>query len=252
MQKHVEIKNKIGQVLRGYLHTPSEYEGKIPAVAIFHGFTGNKMEPHFIFVKLSRLLEQYGIASVRFDFAGSGESDGEFYDMTVTREIDDARCILEYLFSLDFVDKQKISIIGLSLGGAISSYLAGEYKEKLYKVVLWAPAGNMKEIAKNVVESDPTIKEKGYIDLGGLLLSQDFYYDLQKYDFFEEIKRYPGKVLILHGTNDQAVPIEVGRKYKQILGDRAELIEIEGADHTFNKYEWERLVLDKTVEFLKD
>ncbi|WPX08437.1 alpha/beta hydrolase [Caldicellulosiruptor danielii] len=210
------------------------------------------MEPHFIFVKLSRLLEQYGIASVRFDFAGSGESDGEFYDMTVTREIDDARCILEYLFSLDFVDKQKISIIGLSLGGAISSYLAGEYKEKLYKVVLWAPAGNMKEIAKNVVESDPTIKEKGYIDLGGLLLSQDFYYDLQKYDFFEEIKRYPGKVLILHGTNDQAVPIEVGRKYKQILGDRAELIEIEGADHTFNKYEWERLVLDKTVEFLKD
>jgi len=56
----------------------------------------------------------------------------------------------------------------------------------------------------------------------------------------------------LHGTNDQAVPIEVGRKYKQILGDRAELIEIEGADHTFNKYEWKRLVLDKTVEFLKD
>jgi len=78
------------------------------------------------------------------------------------------------------------------------------------------------------------------------------HYDLQKYDFFEEIKRYPGKVLILHGTNDQAVPIEVGRKYKQILGDRAELIEIEGADHTFNKYEWKRLVLDKTVEFLKD
>ncbi len=252
MQKHVEIKNKIGQVLRGYLHTPGEYEGKIPAVAIFHGFTGNKMEPHFIFVKLSRLLEQHGIASVRFDFAGSGESDGEFYDMTVTREIDDARCILEYLFFLDFVDKQKVSIVGLSLGGAISSYLAGEYKEKLYKVVLWAPAGNMKEIAKNVVETDPTIKEKGYIDLGGLLLSQDFYYDLQKYNFFEEIKRYPGKVLILHGTNDSVVPIEVGRKYKQILGDRAELVEIEGADHTFNKYEWERLVLDKTVEFLKD
>jgi len=252
MQKHVEMKNKIGQVLRGYLHTPGEYEGKIPAVGIFHGFTGNKMEPQFIFVKLSRLLEQHGIASVRFDFAGSGESDGEFYDMTVTREIDDARCILEYLFSLDFVDKQKISIVGLSLGGAISSYLAGEYKEKLYKVVLWAPAGNMKEIAKNVVETNPTIKEKGYIDLGGLLLSQDFYYDLQKYDFFEEIKRYPGKVLILHGTNDQAVPIEVGRKDKQIVGDRAEINEIEGDDRTFNKYEWERLVLDKTVEFLKD
>lgn len=251
MQKHVEIKNKIGQTLRGYIHIPANVEGKIPAVAIFHGFTGNRMEPHFIFVKLSRELEMAGIASVRFDFSGSGESDGEFYDMTVTREIDDARCILEYLFSLDFVDTSKVSIVGLSLGGAISSYIAGEYRDRLYKVILWAPAGNMKDIAKNAVENNPTIQEKGYIDLGGLLLSQDFYYDLQKYDFFEAIKKYPRDVLIIHGTNDTTVPIDVGRKYKEILANRANLIEVDGADHTFNKYEWKRFVIDKTVEFLK-
>lgn len=52
MQKHIELTNKEGKVLRGYLHIPDNFEGTIPAVAIFHGFTGNRMEPHFIFVKL--------------------------------------------------------------------------------------------------------------------------------------------------------------------------------------------------------
>lgn len=59
------------------LHVPGDANGKLPIVCIYHGFTGNKMEPHFIFIKLSRLLEKKGIASVRFDFGGSGEGDGD-------------------------------------------------------------------------------------------------------------------------------------------------------------------------------
>ncbi|MEZ0536880.1 alpha/beta hydrolase [Caldicellulosiruptoraceae bacterium PP1] len=250
MQKHIELTNKEGKVLRGYLHIPDNFEGTIPAVAIFHGFTGNRMEPHFIFVKLSRELEKQGIASIRFDFAGSGESDGDFFDMTVSKEIEDAKIIVDYLFSLPFVDKSKVSIVGLSLGGAISSYLAGYYQEKLNKVVLWAPAGNMLEIAKNIVENNQQVKTIGYLDLGGLILSKEFYLDLQNYDFFDMISKYPNQVLILHGTNDTAVPITVGEKYKEILGEKATFIKIDGADHTFNKYEWEKSVINFTVEFL--
>jgi len=251
MKKHVEILNKHQETLRGYIHIPDNVVGKVPAVAVFHGFTGNRMEPHFIFVKLSKALERENIASVRFDFSGSGESDGDFFNMTVSKEIDDARCILDYLFSLDYIDTDNISIVGLSLGGAIASFIAGEYKEKIKKVVLWAPAGNMLQVAKNVIENNPVISQYGYIDLGGLLLSRDFYLDLQNYDFFNEINKYQNKVLILHGTNDGAVPVSVGEKYKEVLGSRAELIKIEGADHTFNKHEWEDVVINKTVEFLK-
>jgi len=105
MQKAVEIIDQRGLTLRGMLHVPDGAVGKVPVVAIYHGFTGNKMEPHFIFVKLSRALEKKGIASVRFDFAGSGESDGDFIDMTISGEISDAKCILDYAYGLDFADK---------------------------------------------------------------------------------------------------------------------------------------------------
>lgn len=84
MQNAVELQSR-GLTLRGMLHIPANISGKIPMVVIFHGFTGNKMEPHFILVKLSRLLETKGIASVRFDFAGSGESDGDFSEMTISK-----------------------------------------------------------------------------------------------------------------------------------------------------------------------
>lgn len=90
IHKSVEIENK-GLILRGVLHIPEDIKVKEPIVCIFHGFTGDKIGPHFIFVKLSRILARRGIASVRFDFAGSGESDG------------------------DFVDENKIGILGLSL-----------------------------------------------------------------------------------------------------------------------------------------
>ena len=57
MQKAIELVSQ-GLTLRGMLHMPENVPGKVPVVVIFHGFTGNKMEPHFIFVKLSRMLEK--------------------------------------------------------------------------------------------------------------------------------------------------------------------------------------------------
>ena len=95
MQKAVEIESR-NLTLRGMLHIPDNAPGKVPVVCIFHGFTGTKVEPHFIFVKLSRRLEKTGIASLRFDFGGSGESDGDFEDMTILTELDDAKAILDY------------------------------------------------------------------------------------------------------------------------------------------------------------
>ena len=57
-----------------------------PGVVLFHGFTGDRMESHWLFVKCSRALARAGIASLRFDFYGSGESEGEFSEVTLQGE----------------------------------------------------------------------------------------------------------------------------------------------------------------------
>jgi len=254
MQKAVEL-HKNGMTLRGMLHKPDGASQKVPMALIFHGFTGNKMEPHFIFVKLSRRLEQAGIASLRFDFLGSGESDGEFKDMTLSGELDDAEAILNYAKTLDFVDKDRIFAVGLSMGGAVASMLAGRHPQDIAALCLWAPAGNMGELIQDRIKQIEAvgidISSMEYFDLGGNLVGKAFVEDVQSLDIFKIAAPYDKQVLILHGDRDEAVPLKTSYRYLEIYGDRAKLHVIEGADHTFNKWEWEQEVIEKTVEFLK-
>src|SRR5579863_2729220 len=98
MESPVEFQNRPGKWLRGMIHRPSSLARRraAPGVIFFHGFTGDRMESHWLFVKCSRALAQAGIASLRFDFYGSGESEGEFREVTLRGEISDARAAIEY------------------------------------------------------------------------------------------------------------------------------------------------------------
>ena len=101
MVKHVELINQEGKILRGYLTLPKEWNNRI--VIMFHGFTGNKTEHAGHFRNFSRVLNDEGIASLRLDFTGNGESDGDFSDFTFNILMSDANLILDYAKSIDGV-----------------------------------------------------------------------------------------------------------------------------------------------------
>ncbi|MBC8060288.1 MAG: alpha/beta hydrolase [Clostridiaceae bacterium] len=252
MQKAIEIQSN-GLTLRGMLHIPSGAIEKTPIVCIFHGFTGNKMEPHFIFVKLSRMLESVGIASVRFDFGGSGESDGDFKDMTISKELEDAKNILDYVKSLDFVDQRKIGVVGLSMGGAVASMLAGDRKEDIMSLCLWAPAGDMKELIlqTQTEEHIKSMKENGYADIGGLLLGKEFMEDIMKINIYGKAAKFDKNILLLHGDKDATVPMISSEKYLETYETRGALHVVKDGDHTFNTKVCEDEVLDYTIGFLE-
>ena len=105
-----------GQQIAGTLHLPNGV-GPHPGVLLCHGFTGMRLEAHFLFVKMSRALERAGFASLRFDFRGSGESEGEFREMTVETEVSDALKAVDVFCEVPEVDGGRIGVIGLSLGG---------------------------------------------------------------------------------------------------------------------------------------
>ena len=138
MQHYCEIPTPKG-TLRGFFHKPNQ--DKHPVCLIFHGFTGQKTGTKFSYVQLSRMLESKGIASFRFDFLGSGESDGNFVDMTFQDELSCARVILEECLKME--NCTEIYVLGHSMGGAIASELAKLYPDVIKKMVLWAPAFNL-------------------------------------------------------------------------------------------------------------
>ncbi len=253
MEKFVTIDTDKG-ILRGMLHLPdTPGTAKVPGVVMYHGFSGNRMEPGFMFVRFSRLLAEVGIASVRFDFLGSGESDGSFTEMTFSNEAEQASLILDYFKALDEIDSGKVVVLGLSMGGALAGYIAGRRSSDLAGLVLWAPAGEMRLLIDKKEEMIENGEITGNImDVDGLLLGEDFISDIRSVTIMETSANYSGNVLIIHGTGDPVVPYIVSEGYRKIFKDRGELVLIDGADHTFQSIPWIEELFEKSLIFIQN
>ena len=128
--------------LSAVLQTPNN-EKEYPLVMIFHGFNSGKNMS--LLRDVADKLETNGIASVRFDFNGHGESDGKFVDMTIPNELEDARKVYEYVQKIPGI--KSVSLAGHSQGGVVASVLAGELKDNVKSVVLLAPAAVLHDMA---------------------------------------------------------------------------------------------------------
>ncbi len=252
MESYVKIKKKSG-TLRGMIHIPEggSFQPPFPGVILYHGFTGNRMEPNFIFVRFSRLLCNNGIASIRFDFMGSGESDGDFEDMTISTEIEDALDIFDFFREREEIDNESVFLLGLSMGGSIAGYIAALKDRDIRGLILWAPAGEMKGIIKFKMEQKEDQPGSHPIDMDGLKLGQEFITDAENLNILEITSRYSGKSMILHGTDDETVPYSVSQQYKDIFGDRAVFNLIHGADHTFKKLIWQESIFRQSLDFIQ-
>ena len=126
MIKHIELVNEWGKTLRGYLDMPENFNGEL--IVMFHGFTGNKSEHAYHFRNISRIMSKEGFASMRLDFSGNGESDGEFKDFTFDTLYSEAKQMID--FALNY---QGVKVI--KFGKALQSMGNEELQsEKLVKL----------------------------------------------------------------------------------------------------------------------
>ena len=94
---------------------------RCPMVILMHGiFASKNINPT---PALARGLAKAGIASIRFDFDGHGQSDGRRQDMTIEKEIADAKAIWDFIQTLPYVEG--VGLLGHSQGGVVASMTAG-------------------------------------------------------------------------------------------------------------------------------
>lgn len=209
---------------------------KVPMVVIMHGFSGNKNEP--LHQTLAKKLADKGIATLRFDFNGHGESEGEFQKMTVPNEVEDALCVCSYAASLPWV--KSISIAGHSQGGVVASLVAAKLQKQVKKLVLMAPAAVLRDdaIRGNTMGAfyNP-INPPEYVEIfgGALKLGRDYILEARNLRIYETARNYKGKACIIHGTGDVVVPFTYGERYAE--GYRKPTLHlIDGADHVFSQH----------------
>ena len=241
MIKHVEIENVKGFVLRGYLELP---ENAKKIVVMFHGFTGNKTEHNGHFRNLARLLAKKGVASIRMDYHGNGESDGEFSDFTFIDSLDDAKRILDYAHNVEGIEE--VAILGFSYGGGLASLIAND--ENCDQLVLISAAANMPQLAQNKYDNWRKL-ENGNVYSSGFELSKNYADGLIGRDMYENTKNFTKNVLVIQAKNDQAVPYLYGVKYA-VSYKNARLHIVKDAGHGYDSLENAQELYSKVVEFL--
>ncbi len=213
---------------------------------MLHGFTGNKAETHRLFVQTARRLTTAGFIALRFDFLGSGDSEGEFEQMTIRGEVEDALNALAFLRAQRRVDTARIGLLGFSLGGCVAALClprAGDIKA----VVLWAPVSNPMRWMPPAGVPDKTV------NIGGNRVGVAFYKELPELKPLEAVRTYRGAVLVLHGTADTAVSPQEGRAYESAFGQARpfEFRPIPDADHIFSEPDAEQRLIQQTLEWFQ-
>ncbi len=229
MNKQFSIVNRDGHTLMGVATVPDE-NGKYPVVLNLHGFGGNKCGYKNAHVQMARALEKKGIACVRFDFYGNGESDGEFSDMTFTGLLHDTEDVLNWVKLQKWADTDRIILSGQSMGGYVASTAAPMLHP--YKLILQCPGADM---WYGGLERALAMEEKGVYtaDVEGLLFSTAFNKDMHAYEPFSKAKGYDGSGLFVRGSVDKLVGMETCDKYREIYGDTCTFVSIEGGNHNF-------------------
>jgi len=244
-----------GGTMRGMLHRPPGFSSaqRHPAVIMCHGFTGTRVEPHRILVKAARQLASQGIVTLRFDFWGSGESDGDFVDVTPETEIEDALAVVDWLRAQAGIDRTRLGLLGFSLGGLVASCTAAR-AEKIKALCLWAATAHMgRRLQERLTpEAKASLEEQGFYDMSGTCVGRDFFEVALRTNPLKELQAYTGAALLIHGTADGSVPISEIYEYADALKNNEPKLHIlEEADHTFNRMSWEADVIETTVSWFK-
>jgi hypothetical protein len=223
-----------------------------PAILLLHGFASQRHEVGDMFARLALALAERGIASLRIDFRGWGESAGETADSTVSGQVEDARAGYAALAAQSGVDAARLGVVGFSMGGTIACLLAGQAQPPPRSLVLWSATDDLRGgLLSELGEANAaTAAREGRvtIDLGwrSVTLGHGFFVSLGDADIADAYARYTGALLVVAGTEDGSARSLDWFREQARGGLRASYL-VPGADHIFNTLSGDLTISDDVI-----
>lgn len=227
-REKVTFLNSKGLKLSGSLEMPEDAAPK--AYAIFsHCFTCNK---NLINVKfISETLSARGIATLRFDFSGLGDSEGDFAKTDFTSNIDDLLHAAKFLE--DNYEAPKL-LVGHSLGGA-ASIVAAEKIESVRAITTIGTPSTLDHIRRVFTSKLDDIMSQGsaLVDVAGreVEIGKEFVEDLSRYNIKRTLNNLDKPLLVLHSPDDDMVGIDHATAIFMAARHPKSFISLDQVDH---------------------
>lgn len=191
-------------------------------IIMAHGFRGNSTGPARQFVDFQRLLNKEGYSVLRIDLPNSGNSDGDYINVSYDEWVNAI-----FYFAKKYLDLQyKVSLLGQSMGAAATVIATSkpEIKDKISCILLWVPGVNEREFKGN----DDEILEEG-----GQKYKGRFWKEAQNADFFKCLEEYKGKIHLVYGETDKYIRKDLREKVFEIVKGKGEsYMVLKGQDHS--------------------
>lgn len=242
--------------------------GPFPAVVMNHGHGGGRQEGGG-FEKLAKALADAGIMTIRMDFPGTGDSKESFTEGYLSNMISDSNASLAYMLANFPADKDKLGILGYSMGGRIALTIA-QTPDNPYKAVgLLAPsadpgkglllffAGSEEKYEALYAEAST---DKGYADYTTIYgqqqkLSKKWFDELLDSSPLDGIGAYKGPMLVVHGDKDEVIK-QSEIDHVVAAYPAASVVTVPDADHGYGFYsdqpEVTKLVQDSFATFFSE
>ncbi|GLI64483.1 hypothetical protein VaNZ11_007758 [Volvox africanus] len=229
--------------------------GSKDIVIFCHGYASSKNG--FLFPRLAEELASRGKSSLRFDFAGNGESEGTFSFGNYFREVEDLRAAVG--FARDTLKLNVGAIVGHSKGANVVLLYASRYDDVPH-VVSVAGRGIMsrgikKRLGEDVLQrldQEGVIEQEASSSSGRrikYLLTKESVDERMKLDMLGEAAKIQAHVLILHGSSDNVIPVEDAHMLASRIPQHT-LCVVEGADHNFRQPVVADMVIQRIAEHL--
>ena len=219
--------------LAGLLHRPSD-DPSIPLVILSHGLLSSMASPKF--GMLSDSLCRSGMAAVRFDYHGCGDSEGDLYDTTVSGRVEDLYAVIDHVVGEHRLDGP-LGLLGSSLGGYVS-LLTAQKRPGIKAVCTWATPFDLKGLAEH--SNHPDLDKLG----------PGFFEDAKKHDLGASMGGI-SRLLVLHGERDEIVPEAHAHKIHRSASEPKALHVIPSADHRFSDPKHRQRAADLSIEWFR-
>jgi hypothetical protein len=217
---------KVGGAARSY-----------PAVVMLHGFASHKDEVGDMYLREARALAERGIASLRIDFAGTGDSEQPYTANTWTGMVADAVIAHDWLVAHRRVIDDRVGVLGFSMGSKVGLGLLAE-RPDIPAFASWS--GALEDgIPPGFIDLYDEAQANGSVvlDLGFAVveLSLAWFDTMIASTPLTHATSYVGAILAVAGSEDTTVDPSVSQNFIATLDTPDETLQIiDGAGHIYN------------------
>lgn len=228
MEQQIQFDNHMGESLAGTLHQPAQ--APVGAVIAGHCFTCSRHTG--VLRRICSDLCDAGFMTLRFDFSGNGQSQGQFEQSTWSKQI------LEMESAVSLMQEKGAGWIGLaghSLGAAIALLVARRMTAVSALCRVAGRVSGSRPMHFLQPSQQQILAHTGLVEFTSrgrqLTLNKDFFDDAERYDLTSTTRALTIPMLVVHGDRDEIIPVSEARLAKSANPGLVELSIVAGGDH---------------------